>query len=136
MKKGIIYQKKNVNYSELTGLYWIWKNKLCLEESQDGNEGQYYGLAQFRRMLTFSNDDLLRLKDNDVDVILAKKKVLKDYCEWLFPILERMEELSVPKGCDRADRYIGYMGETLETLYFMKNVNNLTIVHTECKLYT
>ena len=143
-------------------------------------------------MLVFSNDDLLRLSDNDVDavlpypmpyepnihahherylkevdwnalltalqelqpeyatyfskvleqqylynynVILAKKAVLREYCEWLFPILERIEELSVPKGCDRHDRYIGYMGETLETLYFIKNADKLNIVHTGCKLF-
>ena len=144
-------------------------------------------------MLRFTNDDLLRLTDNDVDVvlpypmpyepsihahherylkesdwkamltalkelspeyyesfdeileqrylynynvILAKKPILREYCEWLFPILERTEELSVPKGKNRRDRYIGYMGETLETLYFIKNAERLNIVHTECKLYT
>lgn len=68
------------------------------------------------------------------NVILAKKNVLRDYCDWLFPILERTEELSVPKGSERSDRYIGYMGETLETLYFMKNAERLTIVHTGCRL--
>ena len=143
-------------------------------------------------MLAFSEDDLLRLLDNDVDavlpypmpyepnihahheryikdvdweallmalkelqpeyaeyfpqvleqeylynynVILAKKAVLREYCEWLFPILERTEELSVPKGKDRADRYIGYMGETLETLYFIRNADRLNVVHTGCRLY-
>ncbi len=182
---------KNVNYSELTGLYWIWKNKLLIQGN--GNErSQYYGLSQYRRMLDFSGDDLLRLEDNDVDVILpypmpyepdinahherylseedfgalvsalkelqpeyadvfpdilkqeylynynvilAKKDVLKDYCDWLFPILERTEELSVPRGNERADRYIGYMGETLETLYFMKNADRLNIVHTGCRMF-
>ena len=182
---------KNVNYSELTGLYWIWKNKLGM----NGNENedcQYYGLAQYRRMLEFSRDDLLRLADNDVDVILpypmpyepdinahherylkkvdfnalltvlselqpeyakflpevlsqkylynynvilARKAVLREYCGWLFPILERTEELSVPKGSERADRYIGYMGETLETLYYMKNADRLNIVHTGCRMF-
>ena len=68
------------------------------------------------------------------NVILAKKDVLCEYCEWLFPILERTEELSDPKGCDRSDRYIGYMGETLETLYFMKNRDRLKIAHTGCRL--
>lgn len=68
------------------------------------------------------------------NVILAKKNVLREYCEWLFPILERVEELSVPKGSDRADRYIGYMGETLETLYFMYNADRLNVVHAGCKL--
>lgn len=190
--KGDNISKKNVNYSELTGLYWVWKHKLCEDRLSECDEGQYYGLAQYRRMFVFSGDDLLRLADNDVDavlpyplpyepnihahherylkevdwnalltalrelqpeyagaflavleqrylynynVILAKKAVLRDYCEWLFPILERTEELSDPKGCERADRYIGYMGETLETLYFMYNADKLNVVHTECKLY-
>ena len=190
--KGENISDKNVNYSELSALYWVWKNKLCNTGIPEGEDGQYYGLAQYRRMLVFSDDDLLRLPDNDVDVILpypmpyepnihahherylkeadwnalltalkelqpeyadyfpqvleqqylynynvilAKKKVLRDYCEWLFPILERTEEMSVPKGCDRHDRYIGYMGETLETLYFIKNADKLNVVHTGCKLF-
>ena len=205
---GVNISGKNCNYSEITGLYWIWKNKLCDQptpsadmngesERREECERQYYGLAQYRRMLEFSDDDLLRLIDNDVDVvlpypmpyepnihahheryladvdweallqalkelspdyreyfdtvlnqgflynynvILAKKSVLCDYCSWLFPILERTEELSVPKGSERADRYIGYMAETLETLYFMKNCEqnggNLNVVHTLCRLYT
>ena len=182
---------KNGNYSELTGLYWMWKNEL-LTDDRGGDGTQYYGLAQYRRMLDFSNNDLLRLADDDVDVvlpyplmyepdinahheryltesdwntllaavrelqpdysekfvgilgqqylynynvILAKKAVLREYCEWLFPILERVEELSVPKGSERADRYIGYMAEVLETLYFMKNAKRLNIVHTGCRMY-
>ena len=190
--KGENISHKNGNYSELTVLYWLWKNKLCAPGLLEADEGQYYGLSQYRRMLVFSDDDLLRLQDNDVDavlpypmpyepnihahherylkevdwnalltalrelhpeyadyfpqvleqqylynynVILAKKAVLRDYCEWLFPILERTEELSVPKGSERADRYIGYMGETLETLYFMKNADKLNVLHTGCKLY-
>lgn len=190
--KGENISEKNVNYSELTGLYWMWKNKLCIDGSSDGEKGQYYGLGQYRRMLEFSSDDLLRLMDNDVDavlpypmpyepnihahherylqdvdwkalltalqelrpeyadyfptvleqqylynynVILAKKKVLREYCEWLFPILERTEELSVPKGSEREDRFIGYMGESLETLYFIKNADRLNVTHTECKLF-
>ena len=184
---------KNGNYCELTVLYWMWKNKLCADGTLDGNDGQYYGLSQYRRMLILTGDDLLKIRANDVDVvlpyplpyepdiqmhherylkdddwnallnalkelqpeyakyfiqvlgqkylynynvILAKKQVLRDYCEWLFPILERTEELSIPKGSERSDRYIGYMGETLETLYFMKNADRLNIVHTGCKVYT
>lgn len=178
---------KNVNYSELTGLYWLWKNKLLTENINDRNE--YYGLVHYRRVLSLSDDDLLRLVDNDVDVILpypmpyepnieihhekylkdadwqvllsairelepnyatrlpkvmdqqylynyniiiARKQVLIDYCQWLFPILERIEETSIPRGIERKDRYIGYMGETLETIYFMLNLDNLNITHAGC----
>ncbi len=201
---------KNGNYSELTALYWIWKNRLlCLADGIGGHpsDGQgsassgsagneYYGLSHYRRILEFTEDDVLRLVDNGVDVvlpypmpyepdieehhrrylkeedwkavrravwelqpeyskafpsvleqkylynyniILARKEVLAEYCEWLFPILSRVEELSVPRGADRADRYIGYIAETLETLYFMYHAacqpaeNRLNIMHAGCR---
>ena len=194
--------ERNVNYSEISGLYWVWKNRLSAandtdeqtvtERASDNDEKLYYGLAQYRRMFVFTEDDLSRLVGNDVDVvlpwpllyepdinahherylkdgdwqamltalrrlqpeyadafgkilgqrymynynvILAKKQVLIDYCEWLFPILMLTEELTVPKGSERADRYIGYMAEILETLYFMHNADRLNIVHKGCRLY-
>lgn len=183
---------KNVNYSELTALYWIWKNILIPQpDAAEGNifgaEEGYYGMCHYRRILELSEDDVLRLGSNPVDVvlpypmpyepdirehhkrylkasdwqalltaieevypeyykvfpdilhqqyfynyniILARKNVLRDYCSWLFPLLERIEQLSTPKGWERQDRYIGYMGETLETLYFMYHQERLNIVHT------
>ena len=193
---------KNVNYSELTALYWIWKNCLVPERNCEENKisdcaEDYYGLSHYRRILAISEDDVLRLGSNKVDVILpypmpyepdieehhkryladddwtalltaldelqpeyahafpailhqqylynyniilARKSVLKDYCRWLFPVLERIEQLSSPKGWERQDRYIGYMGETLETLYFMYHgkyyKDTLNIVHTGCRFLT
>lgn len=187
---------KNGNYSELTVLYWIWKNYLSGENPEDkynelmDEKNEYYGLCHYRRILELSEDDILRLEDNDIDlvlpfpmpyepnieehhkryltdmdwkalltalkelqpgyaaafptilkqqylynynIILARKNVLAEYCKWLFPILERVEQLSKPRGWERQDRYIGYMGETLETLYFMVNKNKLNIVYTGCK---
>lgn len=183
--------EKNGNYSELTALYWIWKNRLVQNNQNDGNE--FYGLSHYRRVLDLSEDDRMRLADNAVDVvlpypmpyepniemhhkryladgdwgalvtaltelqpeyadclpqvlqqqylynyniILARKNVLADYCEWLFPILERVENLSIPRGCDRQDRYIGYMGETLATLYFMMNRDRLNITYAGCRFLT
>ena len=179
--------RKNVNYSELTALYWIWKNRLM---DDAGYHDEYYGLVHYRRILKFSEDDILRLSDNDVDavlpypmpyepdieahhirylknedwnavitavaevhpeyvcelnkiikqrylynynIVLARKNVLEKYCDWLFPVLERVEELSIPKGSERADRYIGYVGETLTTVYFMANKENLNIFHAPCR---
>lgn len=194
---------KNGNYSELTALYWIWRN--CLGSGSTDSQGsdlsdsawnEYYGLSHYRRILELTEDDVLRLVDNGVDVvlpypmpyepdieehhrrylkeedwkavrravwelqpeyskafpsvleqkylynyniILARKEVLAEYCEWLFPILSRVEELSVPRGKDRADRYIGYIAETLETLYFMYHAadkwaeNRLNIMYSGCK---
>lgn len=173
---------KNVNYCELTALYWIWKNRLYEEKG-----AEYYGLFHYRRFLDISDEDIAGMKQKEIDVILpypmihepairehhgryvneedwtamrqalqelqpsyaeaydrifgqqymynyniliARKEVLRDYCQWLFPILERTEELSNPRGCDRADRYIGYLGENLLTLYFMYHQERLNIVHT------
>ncbi|MBQ6589708.1 MAG: DUF4422 domain-containing protein [Butyrivibrio sp.] len=183
---------KNGNYSELTGLYWIWKNVLECSKDEFSGKGAYYGLAHYRRVLEISDEDLLRLYDNEIDVvlpypmpyepdihshhkrylkdsdytalkeavekvcpeyakdwdnilgqrymynyniILAKKKVLIDYCRWLFPILKKVEELSVPRGKERSDRYIGYMCETLETVYFMRNRDDFNIAHARCRLF-
>ena len=70
------------------------------------------------------------------NMLVAKKKVFADYCAWLYPILDRIEELSEPKGRERHDRYTAYMSESLETLYFMANLNNMKIYHTGRLLYT
>ena len=176
---------KNGNYSELTGLYWIWKNALPKLE-----DGSYCGLAHYRRILELSEDDLLRLADNDIDVllpypmpyepnieahhkryisdqewsgalraleelepeyalgfkeissqeylynynvILAKSEVLNDYCTWLFRLLFRIEEINDPDGNKEPNRYLGYVAEALETLYFMYNKDKLNIAHTGCR---
>lgn len=190
--EGAHISEKNGNYSELTALYWVWKN--CLSKQMFGNNrGEYYGLCHYRRILELSDDDVLRFVDNGVDVVLpypmpyepnieehhrrylknqdwnalllaleelspqyaacfpdilaqqyfynynimiARKEVLNAYCSWLFPILERVEELSIPKGDDRSDRYIGYMGETLATLYFMANKDRLNIAYAGCRFLT
>ncbi len=177
---------KNVNYCELTALYWMWKNKLCAEETD-----KYFGLFHYRRFLDITDDVLMAMKAENVDVLLpypllhepdisehhsryikesdwdamlqalkelhpdyaerfqeilrqpylynynmiiAKREILKDYCEWLFPILKRTEELSTPKGWERADRYIGYLGENLLTLYFMYHAEKWNIKHVGRKM--
>lgn len=188
---GFNISKKNGNYSELTALYWIWKN--CLLQNFEKKVDVYYGLVHYRRIFDLSEDDIYRLRDNEVDVVLpypmpyepdieehhkqylkeedwlavqravqelepeyadhfnevlkqrylynyniiiARREVLADYCCWLFPILERIEELSIPKGSERSDRYIGYIGETLETLYFMVNRKRLSITHAGFRFLT
>lgn len=155
---------KNCNYSELSALYWAWKN----------SDKPVIGLEHYRRYLRVSEADLLMLISGEVDVVLpfpmvytpdisqqrtrwiqtsdwlavrqalqevmpdyaahvdqidsqpyflnyniivARKEALNQYCSFLFPILERVEELT--DGAHRHDRYIGYIGEYLCTLYFL-----------------
>lgn len=64
------------------------------------------------------------------NILVARADILKKYCEWLFPVLEKVERLTVPKGSERGDRYIGYIGENLLTLYFMYHSEEMKIVHT------
>ncbi|WP_049960325.1 DUF4422 domain-containing protein [Pseudobutyrivibrio sp. LB2011] len=177
--------RKNGNYCELTGLYWVWKNLL------PATDDEYMGFCQYRRMLDLSSEDLTRMTANDIDVVLpfpltyepnieehrkrylkdedwaalrraieelhpeqepqieeilkqkwlfnynvllAKKSVLQEYCQWLFPILAKVEEYSIPNESSRSDRYLGYMGETLETIFFMLNSEKYKITHAGCKL--
>jgi len=64
------------------------------------------------------------------NMLIAKKEVFDDYCSFLFSVLERTEELTTPKGWERKDRFAGYLGENLTTLYFRRNRDKLKIVHT------
>lgn len=178
--------KKNVNYSELTAMYWAGRHTALPPDA-------YLGLFHYRRVLDVREEDLYRLGENDIDVVLpfptihfpsaeehhrryvkdedwqamvqalrelapdyekrmaeifarpyfynynmfiAKESVFKAYCDWLFPILGRTEELSRPRGWERADRYIGYLGENLTTLYFMYHEKDLCIVHTGRRMLT
>lgn len=63
------------------------------------------------------------------NMLIARAKVFDDYCSFLFKVLEKAEELTTPKGAERADRFAGYMGEDLTTLYFLKNRDKLKILY-------
>ncbi len=180
--------EKNGNYSELTAMYWMWKHreKLDCREDRESKEA-YLGLFHYRRILNFSEEDYLRVREHEIDVILpyptihavsihehhrryvtdsdwkamtvavrelapeyakvmekifsqpyfynynmfiARERIFDDFCSWMFPILERTEELSIPKGWERSDRYIGYLGENLVTLYFLYHRHEYRIAHT------
>lgn len=196
--QGDHISEKNGNYSELTVMYWMWKNsgKICSQKKNAGQNGagsreetanEYLGLFHYRRILDLSEEDFYRAGKQNVDVILpyptihfpsieehhrryvkeedwnamiaaltelepqyarsmpgifsqpyfynynmfiARKNIFEDFCSWLFPILERTEELSTPKGRERSDRYIGYLGENLTTLYFLYHRHDYRIAHT------
>lgn len=193
--EGDNISEKNGNYSELTALYWIWKNagekskreKDGSKAGERGKEGsRYLGLFHYRRILDVTEEDIRRLREHDIDVVLpypaiqypsieehhkryvkdsdwkamelaleqsapeyakglekimsqpyfynynmliAKDNVFRDFCGWLFPVLKRTEELSSPKGWERSDRYIGYLGENLTTVYFMHHEGELKTAH-------
>lgn len=63
------------------------------------------------------------------NMLIARQDVFDDYCNFLFSVLSRTEELTTPKGWERSDRFAGYLGENLTTLYFMANKDRLKILH-------
>ena len=184
--RGDNISSKNPNRCEMTAHYWIWKNRLQTKDD-------YVGVCHYRRLLDIGDEDLRRIKANDVDVVMpfpmihypnaeiqhswyvpekdwnimrealsalypeyaacfdtvfgqpyfynynmliAKKNVFSDFCAWLYPILDYIENHSEPKGEDRRDRYTAYLSESLTTLYFMANIKKLKIYHTGRLLYT
>lgn len=168
---------KNRNYSELTATYWAAKHAIS----------DYIGIYHYRRVLNITEEDLYRIKENDIDVILpypillypnietnhkraireedwkatldalemcapeyaralpdickgqeffhfnmlvAKREVFIAYANWLFPILECIEKISIPPAVERNDRYLGYIGENLTNLYFTYHRKDLKIAYT------
>lgn len=69
------------------------------------------------------------------NLIIARKQVFADYCEWLFPVLFRTEELSISEGRKHGDRYLAYMSESLFTLYFLYHQKDLKIYHAARRLF-
>lgn len=171
---------KNSKYSELTAMYWAWKNR----------DDDYLGICHYRRILVLVDDDILRIRQNGINVVLplpficypdasgqygryisaddqqkmfqalseispeyykAAKIILKkqylynynmfladrttfrNFCRWMFPILERAEGLCETEDAERKDRYLGYFGEVLTAIYFIYNKDNLKIAHAEKK---
>ncbi len=63
------------------------------------------------------------------NMLIAKRGIFDDYCEFMFRVLHKVEEFTTPKGDKRADRFAGYMGENLTTIYFLKNKEHLKIFY-------
>lgn len=66
---------------------------------------------------------------HNFNMLIAKASVFDDYCDFLFRVLKRTEELTTPKGWERADRFAGYLGENLTTIYFLKNRDKWKIMY-------
>ena len=62
-------------------------------------------------------------------MVIARKKILDDYCEWLFPILEYCEAHCDVRVGTYQKRYIGFLAERLMGIYFLRHEEDYKIVH-------
>ncbi len=62
------------------------------------------------------------------NMLIAKKDVFDRYCEWLFPILERCEQVIGSYDDVYQNRYIGFLSERLMTAYFYHHRDDLKIM--------
>lgn len=174
---------RNGNYSELTAMYWAWKN----------SNSDIKGICHYRRIPEIGDCELSAIFKGEADVILpypmeyfpnasehhkrylsesewtavteviavlspeyldcmkkimdgnffinyniivARKDVFDNYCEWLFELLFEIGKKINPPEIKRSDRFMGYIGENLYTIYFLSNLKKLKIRHCGCLMRT
>ena len=69
-------------------------------------------------MAKFSKDFLEGQIHFPNNMVIAKRDIYLDYCNFMFKVLQGMQEHYKEKGTPRPDRYLGYVGELLTTVYF------------------
>lgn len=66
-------------------------------------------------------DVLLGTEDYCFNMLVCRKKLFDDYCEWLFSILDECEKHIKLSPYTRGRRVFGYLAEFLMQIYFKKN---------------
>jgi len=70
------------------------------------------------------------------NLLAARRDVFDEYCEWVFPILEHMEQSADSVSEINSTRALAYSAELLTSLFFLANANRLNIKHIEKRIYT
>lgn len=126
------------SFHELTGLYWIWKNVKCdvVGVSLSNRYFCYYEdiIRKYRikNVLEDGFDVILPESEPAPCMLIAKKKVFDDYCEWLF------KKLFEEDGNDELSGDLMEKGACLRTEYFQKSslrVKREMVVETDLHLY-
>ena len=66
----------------------------------------------------FSREFLERQIHFPNNMLIAKREIYLAYCRFMFAVLRGMQEKYEAEGIKRPDRYLGYVGELLTTVYF------------------
>ncbi len=169
--------KRNLQFCELTTLYWIWKHA----------KEDIIGLEHWRRRFLLPENWRGVMQSNDIDAILpvplcvmpsllenykfrhdsavwdecmnilkkyhpedynhavcffeerniyspcnmiiAKREVLMEYCDWLFPVLLELNDRIGILDDKYQNRYPGFLSERLLNYFFEKNKDRFRIVY-------
>lgn len=151
--KGIFHYRRQLMVSERE-LQWCMDNDVdailplpfvCYPNTE-GQYGRYISkedreilMRAIQEIVTDEMEIITKILDDkylyNYNMLIAKSEVYDEYCEWIFPILFRAEELrnEIKPGVE--DRFAGYFGEVLTSLFFLKNKERLKIVHAEKQWY-
>jgi hypothetical protein len=69
------------------------------------------------------------------NLVIAKKTVYDDYCQWCFSMLSHMETQKEKAPDIETTRALAYSAEILTSLYFLYNAKKLEIRHTGRRIY-
>lgn len=68
------------------------------------------------------------------NMMIAKSAVFVEYAEWIFPLLEEIEEKWRPRGHSYEDRALAFLGEWLTGVYFLYHRNRLRLTYSKIQL--
>lgn len=63
------------------------------------------------------------------NMLIARRNIFDDYAEYLFRVLDCAEKYCLKNGKPRNDRYAGYLGEVLTSLYIFVHKDRYHILH-------
>lgn len=101
--------------------------------------GKNHHIEDWRKMIDVVNEICPEYR-HDIDVVelsnyyipynmyIMKWEVFNKYCDWLFPILERCENLIGDYDDAYQNRYIGFLAERLMTVYFFHHRNDFKVM--------
>ena len=76
-----------------------------------------------------------KLKKTDflitLNMLIMRRDIFDDYCKWLFGVLEGVDRNYADRGIQPDNRYLGFLGECLTTVYVIAHRDRLNFGYTE-----
>ena len=69
------------------------------------------------------------------NIFIMRRKYFDEMCEFIFEVLEKIDNYYKNIPMMRGDRYLGYILECLLSIYMMHNAGKLKAVYTDMKYY-